>query len=66
MNHKINDEYNEIESRQRRWQLRHPQKDAENKKAWNQSEAGKASQKLRNQRWAEKKRLEQDEGKLNA
>jgi hypothetical protein len=51
---KIQDEYTDLPiSRQRKYQLRHPEKQAEIYRSWKKSEKGKAT----NKRYYEKKKL---------
>lgn len=56
---RIIDEFTEVKSQQRRYQLRNPEKEAERRKAYRQSEAGKAVIRGINQRqWAKRKAVD--------
>jgi hypothetical protein len=56
---KIRDEYTDIQmTPQRRWQLRNPDKEAERRKRWRSSEAGKAAIREVNRKQYEKRKAE--------
>jgi hypothetical protein len=53
----IQDEYAGLEiSKQRKYQLRHPEREAERVRRYDQSEAGKESRRRRNARYCEKQK----------
>jgi hypothetical protein len=53
----IQDEYTEFEiSKQRKYQLRHPEREAERVRRYNESDAGKESRRRRNARYREKQK----------
>jgi hypothetical protein len=54
---KIQDQYTDLPvTRQRKYQLRHPEREAERVKRYDDSEAGKASRRERNARYREKQK----------
>ena len=54
---KILDHYTDLDiDRRRKYQLRHPDREAERVKRWEHTEAGKASRRERNARYREKQK----------